>query len=534
MARNVRTVRAIVSVEVPDTLTPDKSFQLSRVDADGDEWVYYLRTDTNIEKFRFKYLVDSWDGTSMEDFNRTFVIPKSKRSIVEEKLSNGGKILIEISSVFGLPDSQIRIFVPNHISAVVDHSTASSIFHCVDSSSLHRIKDLLSQLRIDKDKLKSEILAMSANFELLSTITNERIEDRECDLRIQKIMEEINDIKGKLRVLVRFRPLLNGESEQSNYETTKSTVVIHDYSDIYNPIREYSMDQVYDQKVSNENIFNEARIGSLIKSSVLLLNNTCIFSYGQTCSGKTHTMVGCSLDDEGIIPRSLRVIFDTLSNVPRFVHVELVEIYRENIFSLFPKTQVSSCEDAMQLYHSSIRNRATASTHLNDASSRSHCAFIITLTANPTVNAAEARRSSSIFLVDLAGSERTKVSGAEGDRLAEANAINKSLSTLGVVLNGLLNKQKFVPYRDSKLTRLLAPVFNRTNPASKIVMIANVSPNVSDLKETISTLAFAHRVGKVEMREDVDEQAIRSKLEQVHELSSARRNRLVRRNSFCV
>lgn len=144
----------------------------------------------------------------------------------------------------------------------------------------------------------------------------------------------------------------------------------------------------------------------------------------------------------------------------------------------------------MELYRSAVDSRATATTNMNETSSRSHFIFVVGL-----------GESCQIFFVDLAGSERTKITNAQGDRLMEANSINKSLSTLGLVMNGLLNKSNpFIPFRDSKLTKILAPVFTRTSPASKILMIANLSPNAEDVRETISTLGFAQRVGRVEMK----------------------------------
>ena len=199
----------------------------------------------------------------------------------------------------------------------------------------------------------------------------------------------------------------------------------------------------------------------------------------------------------------------------------MIEIYRESIFALIERTEVGSQDDIMNLYGDAISKRATAATNLNETSSRSHCVFIITLTDPEGIQ-------SQIYLIDLAGSERTKVSGAEGDRLAEANSINKSLSTLGLVLNRLLNKRTFIPYRDSKLTKVLAPVFTRTNPPSKVVMIANVSPSMTDLKETVSTLTFAQRVGTIEMKGDIDEQTlweVSKKEDQVKQLNRSR--------SFC-
>ena len=239
-----------------------------------------------------------------------------------------------------------------------------------------------------------------------------------------------------------------------------------------------------------------------IIDSVLEGFNGTIFAYGQTSSGKTHTMQGPSIDDietQGIIPRMVRTVFnriETASEAIEFtVKVSMIEIYMERIKDLIDPTKDNLriheekskgvyigdlCEkyvvddqevyDLMKLGNS---NRSVAHTMMNAESSRSHSIFILTVTQNNTEDLS--CKTGRLYLVDLAGSEKIQKTGAFGQTLEEAKMINKSLTTLGKVIMALTDKrQTHVPYRESKLTRILSESLGGN---SKTCLIVTCSPH---------------------------------------------------------
>lgn len=245
--------------------------------------------------------------------------------------------------------------------------------------------------------------------------------------------------------------------------------------------------------------------------------NGTIFAYGQTSSGKTHTMMGYD-GDLGIIPRMNMDIFKRIKDLTTdqrkfLIEVSYLEIYNEQINDLLclsdekltirenPKLGVyveglshfivSSPEQLNQYIDQGNQVRRVASTNMNNRSSRSHSCFIIKVDQKQTVIEGDTQKETSleakINLVDLAGSERAAKTGATGDTLKEGAAINKSLSALGNVINALTDpkKNKHIPYRDSKLTRLLQTSLGGN---ALTIMIAAVSPAKVNYEETISTL----------------------------------------------
>ena len=266
--------------------------------------------------------------------------------------------------------------------------------------------------------------------------------------------------------------------------------------------------------------------------------NATILAYGQTGSGKTYTM-GTSFtasdqpENLGIIPRLLEEVLDQVEELKeqypnmRFsLSASYLEIYNEHIRDLLapseehdtrktymmtadefgnynpkglteqPITQVDHLADYLA---QGAQRRTTAATNMNDVSSRSHAVFTLKLDQTPvnkSDNSEESIGKTSLFrLVDLAGSERSKKSGAEGDRLREANNINKSLTTLGMCINKLASKEKHIPYRSSKLTHLLQ---NSLGGNSSTLMIACVSPSDLSFEETMLTLRYADTASSIE------------------------------------
>jgi len=254
-------------------------------------------------------------------------------------------------------------------------------------------------------------------------------------------------------------------------------------------------------------------------TSVLDGYNGCIFAYGQTGSGKTHTMMGTS-EAPGVNIQALQRLFEatgTCKEATFKLKVSLLEVYNETVRDLLSDTEksnnleirtgpqgqhcpdatlqaVDNIQDVFSIIEMGNKNRATASTNCNEHSSRSHC--ILSVSIQGTILKTQATVMSTLHLVDLAGSERLSRSGAEGQRAKEAQNINKSLSALGDVVMSLFNKAGHVPFRNSKLTFLLQDALGGN---SKTLMMVQVSPEASDLGESLCTLKFAQRVRGVQV-----------------------------------
>jgi len=284
--------------------------------------------------------------------------------------------------------------------------------------------------------------------------------------------------------------------------------------------------------------------------------NACIFAYGQTGSGKTYTMMGTE-NDMGLIPRICSEMFTRVAqnndkNVTYKVECSYLEIYNERVRDLLSMSdrkvslkvrehkilgpyveglRTFACEDysAIQtLIFEGTESRVTASTAMNDQSSRSHAVFNVVLTESTfdEMSGNTGEKQSRICLVDLAGSERVWRTGAEGDRLREGGSINKSLSTLGLVISHLADiavgkktKDTFIPYRDSILTWLLK---ENLGGNSKTVMVATVSPSHDSYEESLSTLRYADTAKRIQtfavVNEDANARLIRDLREEVNRL----------------
>eukprot|EP00729_Bicosta_minor_P001872 gene1872-7943_t len=281
--------------------------------------------------------------------------------------------------------------------------------------------------------------------------------------------------------------------------------------------------------------------------------NACIFAYGQTGSGKTYTMMGPD-EEPGLIPRIcnemfLRIDQNTDQNVKYKVECSYMEIYNERVRDLLAMSNrkqnlkvrehkvmgpyveglrtfaVSDYRAIEALIGEGTKARVTAATAMNDESSRSHAVFNVVLTESTfdELSGNTGEKQSRICLVDLAGSERVWRTGAEGTRLKEGGSINKSLTTLGLVISHLADiaqgkkvKDHFIPYRDSVLTWLLK---ENLGGNSKTVMIATVSPSWDSYEETLSTLRYADTAKKIQtfavVNEDANAKMVRELREEV-------------------
>ncbi|KAL0487949.1 kinesin family member [Acrasis kona] len=331
----------------------------------------------------------------------------------------------------------------------------------------------------------------------------------------------------KVRVIVRVRPF-NAVEEK---EGSKRCVTVNKAR---NEIlvagegaekKQFTFDGVYDEGSQQIDLYNEAV--RPIVSSVLEGYNGTVFAYGQTGAGKTFTMEGKDSPKElrGITFNSFNHIFETIADYSvqkNFIAtVTMVEIYNEEIRDLIGNSRnklelkeegkngfvikgantpnVSSTKDLDRIINIGRSNRSVAATRMNETSSRSHCLILLQVESHEVGEDGEPRnvRSGKLNLVDLAGSERAKKTGATGDKLKEGALINQSLSTLGAVISALVQARTHVPYRNSKLTRLLQDSLGGN---TKTVMVANISPADYNLDETISTLRYANRAKQIQNR----------------------------------
>lgn len=259
--------------------------------------------------------------------------------------------------------------------------------------------------------------------------------------------------------------------------------------------------------------------------------NGTVFAYGQTSSGKTFTMAGVDIEDPehmGIIPRMVSTVFGQIEasdeQIEYSVKVSYCEIYLEKIADLLnpvkknlkiredrnrgifiadlTEKSVSSPQEVHSLMKIGQENRAVAFTLMNEGSSRSHSIFMITVGQSNMQD--YSAKTGKLYLVDLAGSEKVGKTGADGKRLEEANCINKSLTTLGHVIFSLTDgKTSHVPYRDSKLTRVLQDSLGGN---SKTSLIITCSPSPFNEAETISTLRFGVRAKSIRNKPKVNKE----------------------------
>ncbi|EPS73213.1 hypothetical protein M569_01542 [Genlisea aurea] len=318
--------------------------------------------------------------------------------------------------------------------------------------------------------------------------------------------------------------------------------------------RVFTFDKVFGPNAQQKDLYEQAIVP--IVNEVLEGFNCTIFAYGQTGTGKTYTMEGeCKRaksgangelpQEAGVIPRSVQQIFDTLEsqNAEYSVKVTFLELYNEEITDLLAPEDISkvtlddkqrkllplmedgkggvlvrgleeeivaSANEIYTLLERGSAKRRTAETLLNKQSSRSHSLFSITIhIKEATPEGEELIKCGKLNLVDLAGSENISRSGAREGRAREAGEINKSLLTLGRVINALVEHLAHIPYRDSKLTRLLR---DSLGGRTKTCIIATVSPAVHCLEETLSTLDYAHRAKNIRNRPEVNQKMMKSTL----------------------
>ncbi|KIV95782.1 hypothetical protein, variant [Exophiala mesophila] len=405
------------------------------------------------------------------------------------------------------------------------------------------------------DYLESDNKSQSEAYADMERKMNQAIERAtECEEKLRKeemlrrkLHNQVQELKGNIRVFCRVRPSGSDASEEMAQISFPETD--DDPKDIEvrgqeeanslgkdtTKIHPFSFDRVFDPSCSNAEIFEE--ISQLIQSA-LDGYNVCIFAYGQTGAGKTYTMSS----DDGMIPQALRQIYSTSKELATRgwtyqMEGSFVEVYNEELRDLLGKDgeseksgkkheirhdmvnldttitdvntlSLDSQEQVEGILAQAMSRRSVAATKANERSSRSHSVFILRLKGQNSITGKKCK--GTLNLVDLAGSERLSHSKAEGARLKETQAINKSLSCLGDVIGALGQQQSgfnprdsvngssagsggHIPYRNSKLTHLLQLSLGGN---SKTLMFVMVAPEKKCLSETITSLKFADKVSR--------------------------------------
>lgn len=333
----------------------------------------------------------------------------------------------------------------------------------------------------------------------------------------RQLFNELQELKGNIRVYCRYKPPSGGELEDGIAATTEDGLVTQIRDDASGKVHQFEFDASYGPKTGQEEIFNDVKP---LSTSVLDGYNVCIFAYGQTGSGKTFTMEGPP-DNPGVNYRTVQELFrliteDRAADYETIIRISVIEVYNETVYDLLnkrskveprfiekqgvviPNLEFAVCLSAAEVISTmqhGYDSRKTASTNMNEHSSRSHC--LLSVYAETRNRMTNVTTHGKLHLVDLAGSERLQRTGATGkERVDEAKNINTSLTHLGIVINSLANKRDHIPYRNSSLTKLLQDSLGGN---CKCLMFANISMIQSNASETVSTLKFAAGARSVEL-----------------------------------
>lgn len=376
-------------------------------------------------------------------------------------------------------------------------SLSQSAFLASITQEVSELNEILTGQTVQTDtpleQLPSIIAARKQETNLSTLIKQQRERNRQLRYDVMTRRKSIR-VFCRIRCLfesdqpVAVTPVKDSETQVKVLKPFKTYKGV-EYKDEY-----FTLDKVFGSKHTNEEVFFE--VEPLIQGA-LRGHNICIFAYGQTSAGKSHTMIS----DDGIVQRAIKFIFDELHSTDDIefeITGRCVEVYLDQVIDLFSGLRTSSSSrsgailefktgnDVLRaLAYAQIR-RKTTSTKANASSSRSH--FIFSIGVNIFYKTSGHSSDCMLRFVDLAGSER--VFSDDVSRLQETKAINSSLSTLGTVIQALQHPGSHVPFRASKLTELLEPSLTDN---SKVLMLVNIAPEKSHVNETLSSLRFAAR-----------------------------------------
>ncbi|XP_031204476.1 kinesin-like protein KIFC1 isoform X1 [Mastomys coucha] len=481
-------------------------------------------------------------GTERNTLEGELASVRAQAEQSQQKLETQSARILQLEECLGTKERRLQELQEEQLQLQEERSTLST-----------QLEERERKLQASEAALSSsqaEVLCLQEKAAAQATLLAEQ-GDRLYGLQMERrrLHNQLQELKGNIRVFCRVRPVLAGESTPSpgflvfppgpagpSDPPTRLSVSRSDDrrstltgAPAPTTRHDFCFDRVFPPGSKQEEVFEEI---SMLVQSALDGYPVCIFAYGQTGSGKTFTMEGGPRGNpqlEGLIPRAMRHLFSVAQEMGgqgwtySFV-ASYVEIYNETVRDLLAtgtrKGQGGECEirragpgseeltvtnaryvpvscekEVEALLHLAHQNRAVARTAQNERSSRSHSVFQLQISGEHAARGLHC--GAPLNLVDLAGSERLDpglaLGPGERDRLRETQAINSSLSTLGLVIMALSNKESHVPYRNSKLTYLLQ---NSLGGSAKMLMFVNISPLEENVSESLNSLRFASKVNQ--------------------------------------
>ncbi|CAA6669906.1 unnamed protein product [Spirodela intermedia] len=390
-------------------------------------------------------------------------------------------------------------------------------------SALRELNEKFEFLKLEHAKVSSEaskyrncLADMSSITATIQSAMNDHSSSGKELTELQK--KFVKETKGRKELYNRILEL-KGDSVVVDFEFAKDGELVVRAPGSQRKV--FKFDSVFSPQADQEMIFENT---SPFATSVLDGYNVCIFAYGQTGTGKTFTMEGTK-DARGVNYRILEELFRIVKErqglLEYEISVSVLEVYNEQIRDLLlsgsqsgvaakrleikqvagvhhvpglVEARVSNMNEVWEVLQTGTNARAVGATNCNEHSSRSHCIHCVMVKGQNLISG-ECTKS-KLWLIDLAGSERVAKTDVQGDRLKEAQSINKSLSALGDVISALATKSPHIPFRNSKLTHLLQ---DSLGGDSKTLMFVQISPKENDAAETLCSLNFASRVRGIEL-----------------------------------
>ena len=451
---------------------------------------------------------------------------KKAKEDIKEELSEKIELLKQLEKI-----NKNHLFVPTVTSSICQSPCSSCLkVQKENNQIIQSLTNIVTHLlkHNDKDIAKNIIASsLSSSFsitfedmtkELLSLIDEEQsamINQFKSEIALRrKIHERYMTLRGKMRVMVRLRPLLSQESSSANKKYLKNTFNIFDNTlslSLPKKNTKYEFDYIFDHRSEQSDIYDEVK---MLIENIFRENNIVIIAYGQTNSGKSYTIDGDSNNEhDGILIRAIKDLFAVRkahSKKKISISITIIEVYNDIIYNLLinedniveiyenTKTKKTSflnldlielndIEKAKEILEIARNKRKTNDNTYNIRSSRSHCVYTLYVSYID----GEKKKNTRVDFVDLSGSERlAKRDVVDELTKKESLFINKSLSSLNNVLNAIRIKSKHIPYRDSKLTFYLKESITKS---VNILLILQCSPKSEDESETICTLDFGSR-----------------------------------------
>ena len=451
---------------------------------------------------------------------------KKAKEDIKEELSEKIELLKQLEKI-----NKNHLFVPTVTSSICQSPCSSCLkVQKENNEIIQSLTNIVTHLlkHNDKDIAKNIIASsLSSSFsityedmtkELLSLIDEEQsamINQFKSEIALRrKIHERYMTLRGKMRVMVRLRPLLSQESSSANKKYLKNTFNIFDNTlslSLPKKNTKYEFDYIFDHRSEQSDIYDEVK---MLIENIFRENNIVIIAYGQTNSGKSYTIDGDSNNEhDGILIRAIKDLFAVRkahSKKKISISITIIEVYNDIIYNLLinedniveiyenTKTKKTSflnldlielndIEKAKEILEIARNKRKTNDNTYNIRSSRSHCVYTLYVSYID----GEKKKNTRVDFVDLSGSERlAKRDVVDELTKKESLFINKSLSSLNNVLNAIRIKSKHIPYRDSKLTFYLKESITKS---VNILLILQCSPKSEDESETICTLDFGSR-----------------------------------------